>query len=260
MLPPQVQRLCDQFLRQSPPGLITGLYLRGGIGFGEWIEGVSDVDFVATVAHRPTPAEIDQLRDVHRGLREQSPTDFSGIHILADDLARDPRECPEVPTVLDGDFRVGPPLDGMICWHELARRGVTVTGTPHTERPIWTSQPDLISFTRGNLDGYWRNWADRLAAVEPDKITDRVCAWCVLGVTRLHHLLITGEMTSKSGAGRWGPTFYDEPWHRVLAEGLRCREGGPPQYAAEPELRAAEVSAFVAMVVQSGTAGPDRAG
>lgn len=155
--------------------------------------------------------------------------------------------------MLEGDFRIGPPLDALICWHELARHGLTVTGTPYTELEIWASQPTLIDYTRANLDGYWRNWAERLAVVEPDKITDWVCSWCVLGVARLHHLLITGEMTSKSGAGRWAPTYYDDRWQRILAEGLRCREGGADQYVGDRNQRAADTASFVAMVVETGT-------
>ena len=47
-IPPEAAAVCATFLEQAPAGLVTGLYLRGGLGFGEWVAGQSDVDFVAT--------------------------------------------------------------------------------------------------------------------------------------------------------------------------------------------------------------------
>jgi hypothetical protein len=56
-LPAPVQDLCDRFPllaeRELPADLLTGLYLHGGVVFGEWAPRESDVDFVATLAHRP---------------------------------------------------------------------------------------------------------------------------------------------------------------------------------------------------------------
>ena len=39
--------------------------MRGGLGFGEWVEGHSDVDFFATLGARPGPDEIAALRRAH---------------------------------------------------------------------------------------------------------------------------------------------------------------------------------------------------
>lgn len=58
-VPEPVQDLCGRFLSLAPEGLVTGLYLTGGLGFGEWIEGQPDVDFVATLAHRPSADNLD---------------------------------------------------------------------------------------------------------------------------------------------------------------------------------------------------------
>ncbi|WP_410790421.1 hypothetical protein [Kribbella sp. C-35] len=49
-----VQDLCDHFQllaeQELPTGLLTGLYLHGGVVFGEWAPRESDVDFLATLA------------------------------------------------------------------------------------------------------------------------------------------------------------------------------------------------------------------
>jgi hypothetical protein len=43
-LPARVDAVCRTFLDASPAGLVTGLYLHGGLAFGEWIEGKSDLE------------------------------------------------------------------------------------------------------------------------------------------------------------------------------------------------------------------------
>ena len=120
-------------------------------------------------------------------------TPFDGPHVLADDLARPAADCPDVPCVLHHLFAAEETVhDGVVCWHELARHGITVTGVPHDELAIWTSQDDLIAFTRANLDTYWRHNAEALAAMPAEGSAPDACCWCVLGVARLHHLLVTG--------------------------------------------------------------------
>lgn len=258
MIPPgPVQDLCDRFLSLAPHGLVTGLYLTGGIGFGEWVEGKSDVDFVATLAHRPSDSEVEQLREVHAQLATLSPIDFDGMHVLVSDLTSDPRQLPPVPVVLHHAFRVAH-LDQLVAWHELAWHGVTVTGHVPSTLGIWTDEAVLREHTVNNLDTYWRSLAAQLASSSPDEPEaelDYACCWCVLGVARLHHLIVTGEMTTKSGAGRWGLSFYDERWHRVLREALRLRGGGEPEYADQAS-RLQDTTGFTAYVVERGTGRP----
>src|SRR5712692_5094651 len=58
--------------------------------------------------------------------------------------------------------------------------------------------------------------------------TPEAAAWCVLGVSRLHHLLATGAMTSKSGAGRHALAVFDSQWQAIIHEALRARESRQP--------------------------------
>ncbi|MDG4782451.1 DUF4111 domain-containing protein [Micromonospora sp. WMMD961] len=256
-LPGAVQELCLRFLSLVPEGLVTGLYLTGGTGFGEWLEGRSDVDFVATLAHRPSDGEVAHLRQAHEQMAAFSPIFFDGMHVLVTDLASDPRKLPPVPVVLHREFRIGH-LDHLVAWHELARHGVTVTGPQLSTLDIWTDRQILQAYTVDNLDTYWRTVTDQLAASsvdEPEAELDYACCWCVLGVARLHHLIVTGEMTTKSGAGRWGLSYYDQRWHRVLREALRLREGGQPEYDDQVS-RLQDTTDFTAYVVAVGTGRP----
>lgn len=254
-LPEPVRAVCDTWLEEmSPTGLVTGLHLRGGLGFGEWVPGRSDVDFVATLARRPSYTDLDAIEAAHLVAQERHPdVPFDGLHLLADDLRADPEECPDVPCVLHGHFEEAARYDvSPVAWHELARHGVTVLGPDAASLGIWTDDVRLRDFTRANLDGYWREQAEGLAKFPAEAAGEPACEWCVLGVVRLHHLLVTGSMTAKSAAARWGLGSYDERWHRVLREALRIREGGDPVYD-DPRERGADVTAFTAWVVEQGT-------
>lgn len=250
-LPAPVSAVCHTFLDASPPGLVTGLYLRGGIGFGEWVPGVSDVDFVATLAHRPAPEDVDGLRRAHHVVAAAHPDlPFDGMHVLATDLAADPDRCPDVPCVLHRHFEDEARYDlSPVAWHELAGYGVTVAGEPHTRLGIWTEPDRLLAFTRDNLDTYWRGTAEALAANPGEACREDACCWCVLGVARLDHLLVTGEMTTKSGAGQWGLDHYPERFHRVLREALRIRHGGGDEYPDDEQARGRDTADFTAHVV-----------
>jgi hypothetical protein len=255
-LPGPVASVCTTFLGAVPDGLVTGLYLRGGLAFGEWIEGTSDVDFTATLSRRPDTADVEALRTAHATVAAtygDSPY-FDGAHLLAEDLARPPAECPDAPAVLMHDFAVRA-ADDPVSWHELARHGVTVAGTPVESLGIWTDDDVLRAHTVDNLDTYWRGHAERCAADPEAAFLPFACEWVVPGTARLHHLLVTGEQTAKSRAMRWGLGYYPEQFHRALRESLAIREGVfEPQYDDNLE-RGRDVAAFAAYVVEQGTRG-----
>jgi hypothetical protein len=247
----QVTALFLDLVDEAAPGLVEGLYLHGSLGFGEWYAGRSDVDFVAVTAERPTPQQVRMLRDVHARVGEtflQPP--FSGFHATWADLARPSYECPEVPCVLDGDWRDQGSFDvNPVTWHELAWHGVHVRGPQLGDVGLWTDLQALMEYSHRNLEEYW---AEQLAALRkyPDEAArpDLVC-WFVLGVPRLHHLLATGRLTSKDGAGRRG----------TARDGTRSRPsaGGGVLWSPTPS-RTARPATPPACTRASRTASPPR--
>ncbi|WP_432886535.1 hypothetical protein ACQPYH_03705 [Kribbella sp. CA-245084] len=267
VLPAPVRELCERYLllveRELPVGLVTGVYLRGGVVFGEWAPRQSDVDFVATVAHRLEPAEVEALRGVHAQLAAYSSVHFDGPYLLASDLACDPRTVPPVPEMMHtGKLEVLASPTWIIAWHELARGGITIAGPQLSTLKIWTDEKALHAYTVDNLNTYWRSNAEGLTRATPadlpadERERDYLLSHCIVASVRLHHLLVTGGMTAKSRAARWALTYYDERWHRILAEGLHLREGtGTSQYDDQAELLA-DIRDFLAYVVETGTGKP----
>jgi hypothetical protein len=255
-LPAPVEAVCTTFLSAVPDGLVTGLYLRGGIAFGEWVQGKSDVDFTATLSRRPSGEDVALLRSAHEAVAAaygDSPM-FDGVHVLGSDLARHPDACPDMPTVFLHEFIAAGRFDlSPVPWHELARHGVTVAGPPVGSLGFWTDDDVLRDYTIANLDSYWRRHAETCTADPERASVPFACEWVVPGVARLHHLLVTGQQTGKSLAVRWGLAYYPERFHRVLRESLAIREGAfRPQYD-DPVERGRDIGAFAAYVVERGT-------
>lgn len=257
MLRVEVRRTTDTFLAavdRAAPGLVAGLYLHGSLGFGEFFPGHSDIDFVAVLNSRPDPAHLQMLAAVHAEVRRKHPEQhFDGIHLVAEDLRRDPVQCPDVPYAHEGVFTPAGRFElNPVTWHELARHGIVIRGP---ELPVWTDDAALRAFTRENLATYWQRRGELLAR-EPGLAAQReVTEWCVLGVSRLHHLLANGRLTSKCGAGRYAIATFDDRWRTVIAEALRVRETPAlPSCYADPAERARDTAEFTAMVVRAGLA------
>ena len=250
-VPDDVQMVCAAWLDlldSSAPGLVTGLHIRGGLGFGEYVPGVSDVDMVAVLDHPPSYDEVAALESAHSELAAMHPQPpLDGFHLTAEDLAKDPDDCPDLPCALHGWFEPADRYDVTpVGWHELAHHSIAVRG----ELPeVWTDRQRLEDFTRHTLTTEWADIASSLAKFPQESAADDA-TWHVLAAARMHHLLVTGEMTSKSTAGRWGLAHYDARWHPVIREALRLRDAtSQASEYVDPAARGADVAAFTAYVV-----------
>ncbi len=256
-LPPEVTTLTGCFLDEVDarlPGRVTGLFLHGSICWGEFFPG-SDVDFVAVWDGLPTGGDLDLLQAAHEAtLRRRTTPVFDGFHCTAADLAASPSRIGSRPVFYEGAFDPEGRIDiNLVTWHELAERPVVVRGEVP---PVYTSTAELLDFTRNNLDTYWRGSMKDIedAGVEEVGRYDAPVAWVGLGAARLHHLLVTGELTSKSGAGRYVCESLDPRWHKIGREALRIREDphGPSLYDDLAQ-RGRDVHALLSWLVADGT-------
>lgn len=259
-LPDAVSAVCAAhaaLVDEATPGLLDGLYLHGSICFdGQFFAG-SDVDFVATLTRRPDEADVEALRHVHAELGKAGPGPaYDGFYLLESDLAGSPEAVPPTPGVLDGWFAVGRQCDQiLVTWHELAERGITLRGRDIRDLPIHLDAAALRSATLANLEGYWSSQLEALRHHPREAALPGAAAWGGLGAPRLHHLLATGRLTSKSGGGRWALEAF--PQHReVVEEALRVRERPDDHstYANGPARRGRDLIALMADVIDDGLA------
>ncbi len=257
--PREVGTICETFLAyadEAAPGLVEGLYLHGSLGFGEWIAGRSDIDYVAVLAARPDRATTALLRTVHERLAGTFPTtSYDGFHPTWHDLAQAPSACPDVPCTQGGEWKDEGRFDvSPVTWHELARHGVVIRGPRLEDVKIWTDQQALRAHTHENLESYWAEQARALRRFPDEAARPDLVGWAVLGIPRLHHLLATDRLTSKSAAGRYAVDAFGEQWRPLVNEALAYRSSG--QLAGE--LTTAELSEqvveFVDLVLARGLA------
>ena len=253
-----VREVAGAFLRAvdaEAPGLVAGLYLTGSVALSDFRPHESDIDFVAVTATRPDAVALGALRRVHARLQAQSPRPyFDGVYVTRDDLRRDPALAIGALDAHEGRVTVSTAGLDPVTWHTLARHGIAVRGPDPAALGVWDDPAALVTWTLGNLDGYWRPWRDRHARLASRAGLAALDAWApawgVLGVSRLHYTLATGAITSKAGAGRYALGTFPARWHRVIRECLRLRRGGAePSLYRTPLARRHEALAYIATVI-----------
>ncbi len=255
--PVEVTAVTDTFLSlvdEAAPGLVEGLYLHGSIGFGEWYPGRSDIDYVAVVSGAPP---LDVLREVHARVSETFPRpSFDGFFCSWDDLSVAPYGL-EVPCTQDGLFTEDGDLDvHPVTWHELARHGVHLRGPALTDVAIWTDQAALRRYTHDNLSSYWADGIESLRRFPAEAGKPEIMTWFVLGTARLHHLLATNALTSKTGAGFYAERAFDSRWHELIGEALSFRALGVTTPDYDPDRMAVDLVEYADHVVRDGLSIP----
>ena len=283
-LPAPAQAAVDDLLvrlDRALPGRFEAFYVVGSACLGSFRLGRSDVDFVAIVAGARgdrVPGGLDRtelarLRAVHLGrwaaalardvaLHRRWPLVCNGSYLAPGSLAASPGEVTPLAGQVAGHFRAGA-RGGFevnpVTWLTLAQHGIAVRGPTPDRLDIHIDPGELRAWTLENLRGYWGEWARRARRRTPGTawaLPRRHAAWGVLGVSRLHYTLATGEIASKVQAGQYAREALDREWRPLIDDALAFWRGGPPvaAYRRHPRRRIAAAAEFVTYVIE------DRAG
>ncbi len=262
-------------LDELAPGLVTGFYLVGSVALGDFhprgagrgrLSTASDIDFVAVTDRRLERElwEMTALANAHARTAARFPRPhFDGAVLTWNDLAAGPDGCPDVPCVQESRF-VPAGRSGLnpVMFCELAGHGITVRGPRPVEVDLWADQDALRTYTINNLRAYWRTWGQRMQQRSALSLAIGLSrwfpVWTVLGVSRLHHLLATGTMTSKCGAGRYAQNEFDPRWQRIIAESLSLRTEGAEGHRSyrNPLARRRDTLAFLDSTIDAALALP----
>ena len=207
-LPPPVVASITEWLRvhdEVAPGTIEGLYLVGSVALGDWTPH-SDIDVVAVVADPADPDLFDDLAAAQASI--VSDISIDGPYVAWGDLVVPPMAVHR-PWVLDGEYHVdGESFEiNPVTWYTLAAHGITMRGEHPDRIGVFVDETERRLFVRENLQTYWRGVGERLAAgieaSDEAEIGSEVLEWVALGVARMLYTWETGEVLSKSAAGRW---------------------------------------------------------
>lgn len=132
---------------------------------------------------------------------------------------------------------------------------------------IRTDPCELRAWTRANLDGYWRDWVVRARRWSTRGLVRalprRFAAGGVLGVSRLHYTLETGEIADKETAGEYALATFGPEWRTVVEDALVFWRGAQPPRGPlwpHPARRTRRAADFVAHVIDSALGMKDSAG
>ncbi len=238
------------------PGLVEGLYITGSGVLGDFQPGRSDIDFVAVSSVPATAEQAAALQLVHTALaqRHRRPY-FDGPYVTWSQLAAPPSIAEPGPQAHEGRVQPKGSSDRHpVLWLTLARYGAAIRGPNRKDVSVHIDLGELATWAAGNLDSYWRPWRARcsrlLSPAGLAALGSWAPEWGVLGVSRLHYTLATGDITSKRGAGEYARDAFDPRWHRVIDECLRIRSGvGGRSLYRTPFTRRSEALAFMGFVM-----------
>lgn len=262
----EAQTVIRSFLRELDarfPGTIRDVYLVGSIALGEPRPGRSDIDIVLV-----RPEEMDNavtmaaLQPVLADIRTLYPEPaLDGIILSPSDLVAGPDQIEGIrPVIVEGvpELRDDGSQRNPVTWATLRQCGITWRGAPLPEVEFWQDPDALVAWTHRNLDDYWRPWlakSDHLFtpggrwSLTPDFIE-----WGVLGVTRLHATIATGQILSKYQAGTYALENFPDRWHRIVREAMRIRAGedkktSPPLYKRQAPRRRKDARVYIDAVI-----------
>ncbi len=228
-LPTEVAAVTSRYLSLADellPGRVRGVYLTGSIPLGDFHPGRSDIDGVVVVDE---PVAEDDVRPIHEKLPERPYFDVT--YLTAAALAAPPDRSTPVVYTIDGRFQ-DPTRAGTVTpvlWSELARQSLAVRAVPGLV--VHDDHRALVEHTRDNLTSYWEVKLGELSAAFAERPADEVLPgwivpWFVLGIPRLHALLATGNMISKTAAGHHGATAFPQ-YADLCTRAINHRAGNP---------------------------------
>ncbi|WP_299643034.1 aminoglycoside adenylyltransferase domain-containing protein [Devosia sp.] len=235
------------------PDQVTGLHLIGSAIDGDFQPGRSDLDFVAVLSRPANVADLAALAILHRTYAtDPTMPALDGIWITVEELAAGPDGLPDGPTSSDNRFfELARGNRNPVTWAMLPRAR-TVIG--QLDRAALRPDPvRLKNWVRENARSYWTRWHTRasqlwsphgLASLGPS-----AAMWGVLGISRLHYTMVTGDIASKTAAGEHALGWIEPRWHPIVNESLRIRRSGGTGLYASPFKRRQDALDFVAMMI-----------
>lgn len=193
-IPPSVRQtlgsLCASL--ETRTSNLLAVYLYGSIALGDYIEGSSDIDFVAVLKGPPSASEIQAIREAHQALELENPSlDIMGAYLLEEDLGKPHNEIKANLTYYNKQLHTNPAGADLnpITWWILKNHGVKVRGAD-ISFPSDINMEDTVRYVIGNLNTYWLDWIGKLECqlqaeqeISAEQL-DEAVEWCTLGMLR----------------------------------------------------------------------------
>jgi predicted nucleotidyltransferase len=221
----EVGETLDALLEQTKSILgpkLVALYLYGSLATGDFDPESSDIDFLTATSKELSNKEIDQLKEMHEGLRKSGlwGQRLEGAYIPVRKLWRyDPSyEQPFLSS--DSPFRVTKlGWDWIINRHILLINPLILYGPQPSAfiRPI--SEDELVDAVRQLLKLEWTG------LIDSDVMKSRhYQGFAVLTMCRAIFALKNRQIVSKKKAADWAIENLDPKWKEVIKNSLTWRK------------------------------------
>ncbi len=262
---PEAQTVLRVFLEEADrhaPDVFPDVYVIGSMALDDALPGKSDIDLLLVYPSAVDAGEVmAALNPAMERVRKMYPEPaLDGMALSQADLATGPAkmEGPR-PVIFEGKLELSEEGSARnpVTWQTLRQGGITWRGTPVAELDLHHDETLLRDWVRGNLESYWRPlWrksGSLLSRGGQWSLRDDFIEWVVLGVTRLHATITTGEVVSKTGAGDYALRTFPDYWHLIVREALDIRSNPERKrslYRRDVLGRRKEARDYVAMVIE----------
>jgi hypothetical protein len=231
-LPPEARSALDEYLAAldlALPGMVQGVYITGSAALNDWQPERSDLD-ILTVTHRHlNDEEIASLEALHAATPGRPYRD--AIYLPAEAIGTRPAPADEVryAHAIDGFFHRAQYRPDPVLWATLDRHGLTIRGPQAHSLGADPDQAWLREWNHGNLESYWRRWAEKgragLEQHDPgEPLPGELVVWAALGPGRLHATITTNQIISKTAAADYTAALLPE-YAELLARAKAHRLG-----------------------------------
>ncbi|NLP52588.1 GNAT family N-acetyltransferase [Bacillus sp. RO1] len=253
-IPESVQKVLDLYIdkcNKELPGLLDGLYLHGSIAIDAYLEGQSDIDFVAVTSRKLTNDDAAILKEIHWNLAETcKKPQLDGIYVQLSN------QVEESYFYNEGTF--GKAVhDSPVTWWLLKNNGITILGPKAKDLPIHVTTEDLTDYVRKNMNEYWVTRVKSMEKIKEQLMTYPVehieteMEWTVLGLLRQYYTLSERSIISKLAAGEYGLSQLEPKWHDLIREAINIRKGNSERIFATNEERVNATIHFAKELISS---------
>jgi hypothetical protein len=236
---------------------IEAIFLYGSVALGGYIEGSSDIDFIAILGEPLSDSVIQSISIVHQQLENIYPqTDIMGAYFLKSDIGKSQNEISTLLTYYDKKIHTngyGADINPITRW-TIKHYNLQVYGaTEAFNYEIGVKL--LLTYVIENLNSYWVGWIERLEeqlkithkidSPMNTKLLDEVVEWCTLGMLRQLYTLKEHDIKSKVEAGYYGISILPEQWHELIYEAINIKQLLPERYYHSSEKRLSDLIALL---------------
>lgn len=234
-VPLPVQNILSEYvsiLHERIPDTLEGLYLHGSIALSAYINGSSDIDFIAIVNRHLTEDETKILSKIHRELNDKyKKTGMDGCYIHWEDIGKKQTETKKCLYVNLGKVAWKSQVINSVTWWLLKEKGISIIGPKITSFHFDVDEKNLADYVLHNMNTYWLNRMNtikrfkKIAPLIPKKIINWQVQWSVTGMLRQLYTLKEYEIISKVDACKYAINYMPERYHNIIKEAISIREG-----------------------------------